>query len=159
LTTYHLRRKEMAIDDPQQMAEIIRGQQYMALALCKDNEPYLVTMNYGFDEERRCFYFHCAQRGKKMDYLAANPVVWGQITEDRGLVAGQCDYAYRTVQFRGRVEFLEDLEAKRQALSLMIEQLESEPEPLKARLLQAARLEKVTVGCIWIQEMTGKRGE
>ncbi|NLS79294.1 MAG: hypothetical protein GXY76_18755, partial [Chloroflexi bacterium] len=94
-----------------------------------------------------------------MDYLAANPVVWGQITEDRGLVAGQCDYAYRTVQFRGRVEFLEDLEAKRQALSLMIEQLESEPEPLKARLLQAARLEKVTVGCIWIQEMTGKRGE
>jgi nitroimidazol reductase NimA-like FMN-containing flavoprotein (pyridoxamine 5'-phosphate oxidase superfamily) len=91
-----------------------------------------------------------------MDYLAANPIVWGQITEDRGYLDGRCDHAYRSVQFRGHVEFLDDLEAKRRALNLMIEQLESQPDPVETRILRTGRLEAVAVGCIWIEEMASK---
>ncbi len=101
MDTYHLRRSEKEITDPDQILAIIRGQKYMTLAKCKDNVLYLVTVNYGYDEARNCFYFHCARKVKKQDYLAANPMVWGQIVEDAGYQDGKCDHAFRTVQFQG----------------------------------------------------------
>ena len=57
--------------------------------------------------------------------------VWGQILEDRGYVTGRCMHDFRTVQFRGRVTFLEDGDAKQRALYLMIDQLEADPETAK----------------------------
>ncbi|HOG47301.1 MAG TPA: pyridoxamine 5'-phosphate oxidase family protein [Anaerolineae bacterium] len=156
--TYHLRRKEQAISDPGELLEIIQGQRCMTLALCRDGEPYLATVSHGYDAAARCFYFHCARRGKKIDYLEANPIVWGQVLEDRGYLTGQCDHAYRTVQFRGRAELVEDLEEKRRALTLMIERLEPDPEPLKQRLLVEARLRGVCIVRVRVLEMTGKHG-
>lgn len=157
-TAYHLRRTERAITDPAELLEIIQGQKHMTLALCRDNEPYLATVNYGYDAEEGCFYFHCAAEGRKVDYLRANPTVWGQVLEDRGYLPGQCDYAYRTVQFRGHAEFVEDLDEKRRALALMIDQLEPDPEPVKARLLVEGRVRKVGIVRVRVLEMTGKHG-
>lgn len=156
MQTYHLRRSEKAITNPTEMWDIIAMQKYMTLALCKDNAPYLVTVNYGCDQAAGCLYFHCAGEGKKMDYLRANPVVWGQIVEDNGYLDGKCDHAFRAVQFEGRVTFVEDAEEKRRALSLMIDRLESDPEAVKARLITDKALERVTIGQVHIETMTGK---
>ena len=156
MDTYHLRRSEKEITDPDQLLAIIRGQRYMTLALCKDNVPYLVTVNYGYDATENCFYFHCAAEGKKRDYLAANPVVWGQIIEDAGYQDGKCDHAFRTVQFRGAVTFLEANEEKRRALHLMIEQLESDPEAVKRQQVTAGAVGRVVIGRIAVAEMYGK---
>lgn len=154
---YHLRLADHALSS-EGMLEVIRGQKYMTLAFCRDGEPYLATVSYGYDPAERCFYLHCAAQGKKIDYLKANPIVWGQVLEDRGYLAGRCDHAYRTVQFRGRAEFVDDLEEKRRALTLMIERLEPDPEPVKARLLVEARVSKVTIVRVRVLEMTGKHG-
>jgi len=158
ISPYHQRRAELAIAGPAELLEIIQGQKHMTLALCCDNEPYLVTVNYGYDPGEGCFYFHCAPQGKKVDYLRANPIVWGQVLDDRGYLPGRCDHAYRTVQFRGRAEFVEGLEEKRCALALMIERLEPDPEPVKARLLVEERVSKVTLVRVRVLEMTGKHG-
>jgi hypothetical protein len=114
-------------------------------------------MNYGFDAERNCFYFHCAPDGKKIAYLRANPNVWGQVIEDRGYLPGKCDHAYRSVHFGGRVAFLKSEEEKREALILMIQQLEPDPAPVIERLITQARLTKTAVGRVQVLEMTGKR--
>lgn len=157
MANYHFNRPEKMIDDPAELDEIIAGGRLMTLALVKDGEPYLVTLDYGFDPERRCFYFHGAPGGKKLAYMAANPRVWGQVLEDRGYVTGKCDHAYRSVHFSGEVTLLEDEDEKRAAVALMICQLEPDPEPLLERLQTNARISTMTVGRVQVLTMTGKR--
>ncbi len=156
MQTYHLRRSEKEISDSTVMWAIIAGQKYVTLALCKDNVPYLATVNYGYDQAAGCLYFHCAGEGKKMDYLRVNPAVWGQIVEDNGYLDGKCDHAFRSVQFQGRVVFVQDVEEKRCALALMIDRLESDPEAVKTRLVTDKAAERVTIGKVIIEGMSGK---
>lgn len=157
MTSYHPRRPENAITESSELLEVIRGQKFMTLAMALDNEPYLATMNYAYAEAGNCFYFHCAPAGKKVAYLKANPLVWGLILEDRGYLMGDCNHAYRTVQFQGRAEFLTDPEEKHRALSLMMTQLENDPEPRKKRALSEADLAKADVVRVRVLEMSGKK--
>ncbi len=157
MDVYHLRRKDKAITDPDVLRAIIAEQKYMVLALCRENVPYLVTLSYGYDAEANCFYFHCAPEGKKMDYLRANPHVWGQILQDDGYLLGECNHAFHTVHFEGTVTFLQTLDEKRHALEVMIEHLETDPAPLKARLLDEARVAAVTIGRVAVHTMMGKQ--
>ncbi|MBN1260456.1 MAG: pyridoxamine 5'-phosphate oxidase family protein [Anaerolineae bacterium] len=156
ISFYHLRRSEKALVDRAALVAIIRRQKYMTLAMCDGGVPYLVTVNYGFDVQEDCFYFHCAREGRKLDILRAHPVVWGQVLEDLGYCEGKCDHAFRTVQFRGTVSFLSSREAKQRALFLMIDQLEADPEPVKARFLDPAALERVMIGCLQVEMLSGK---
>jgi nitroimidazol reductase NimA-like FMN-containing flavoprotein (pyridoxamine 5'-phosphate oxidase superfamily) len=153
---YHFHHPEKMFTDRTELLEVIAGQRLMTLAMAAEGQPYLVTVNYGFDAERNCFYFHCAPEGKKIAYLRANPNVWGQVIEDHGYLTGKCDHAFRSVHFEGRVAFLEAEEEKSEALALMIRQLEPDPAPLLERLLTHARLAKTTVGRVAVLEMTGK---
>ena len=154
---YHLRRAEKAITDKDECLAIIAGQKYMTLAMCKDNIPYLVTVNYGYDEEQQCFYFHSAKKGKKIDFLNTNPQVWGQIIEDCGYRDDKCDHAFRSIYFEGAVTFVEDIEEKSLALRLMIDHLEPAPEPVKERLVVEKRVKNVTIGKIMVTTMSGKQ--
>jgi uncharacterized protein len=142
---YHFHHPEKMFTDRAELLEVIESQ------------PYLTTVNYAFDPGQDCFYFHCAPDGKKVAYLAANPNVWGQVVENCGYITGKCDHAYRSVHFAGRVTFLETVEEKQEAMTLMIMQLEPAPEPLLARLMTRARLAKTAVGRVQVTEMTGKR--
>lgn len=154
---YHNRRPEQVIADQDELVRIIRSAQYMTLAMCKENEPYIVTMNYAFDQRRNCFYFHCAPKGKKVDYLEANPTIWGQVIHDEGYVQGECDHAYRSVQFKGRVEFITDLAEKRYALHLMMDQLEENPDAMKQRFINDSGFAHTAIGRIQIEGMSGKQ--
>jgi uncharacterized protein len=156
MTTYHQRRPEKTITDEGEILDIIDGQAFMTLAMSKDNEPYLVTVNYAFDAAQRCFYFHCAPTGKKLDFLRANPLVWGQVIEDRGYLDGECNHAFASVYFRGHVTFLETEEEKRRALGAMIDHLESDPEAVKQRLLKTDSMAKTVLARVQVEEMTAK---
>jgi len=153
---YHPRRPEKMIPEKAEILEVIQGQKYMTLAMCKDDDPYLATVNYVYDVAQNCFFFHCSPVGKKMDYLKANPKVWGVVVEDRGYLDGECNHAYRSVQFAGRAEILADSEAKRQGLTRLIDALEENPEPVRQRLLGKNDLSGVGVVKIHVLEMTGK---
>ncbi len=157
MSTYHLRRQEKTIADQDELVAIIRGQKYLTLALCYNDEPYLVSLNYGFDAAARCFYVHCAGEGKKIDILRANPAVWGQVIEDRGYQDARCDHWFRSVHFKGRVSFVDDIEEKRAALHLMIDALEPDPAPVGQRLITAKSLRSVTVLKIAVESWSGKQ--
>jgi nitroimidazol reductase NimA-like FMN-containing flavoprotein (pyridoxamine 5'-phosphate oxidase superfamily) len=157
MNRYHFHHPEKMFTERAELVEVLAGQRIMTLAMAAEGRPYLVTMNYGFDPERDCFTFHCAPEGKKIAYLRANPNVWGQVIEDHGYLIGKCDHVYRSVHFEGRVAFLETEAEKREALILMIRQLEPEPEPVIERLITQARLAKTAVGRVQVLEMTGKQ--
>ena len=48
---YHIRRSEREIKDQQKLIKIIKEGKFAVLALCVKDEPYAVTMSYGFDEK------------------------------------------------------------------------------------------------------------
>ncbi len=159
MNSYHMRRSEKKIKNQEEIIDIINSQKYLTMAMSKDDEPYLVTLNYAFDEREMKFYFHCAKEGKKIDYLKENNKVYGQILDDLGYCEGRCDHSYRSVQFNGVVSFLDDEEEKREALCLMVEQLEEEPEKVIGRMVEKADMGGVKVGQIKVENVSGKKSE
>jgi len=158
-SNYHLRRQEKEIRNPEKMKAILAATDYVTIAMCRDNEPYLVTLNHGYDRERNAIYFHCAAAGKKIDFLAANDRVWGQALVDYGYAEGRCDHSFACVHFQGRVSFVADVAEKRHALETMIRQLENEPEKVLAAKVTEASLAKVKIGRIDVDFLSGKSTE
>jgi nitroimidazol reductase NimA-like FMN-containing flavoprotein (pyridoxamine 5'-phosphate oxidase superfamily) len=154
---YHMRRSDKEINDPDDIKRVLGAAQYMTLAMVKDGDPYLVSLSTAYDEGRNTLYFHSAGEGKKLDYMRANPSVWGQVILDHGYAEAECTHNYVTVMFRGRVRFLESLEDKRRAISTMIKQLDPEPNPLLDRLLKSEGLPATVVGEVELLEVTGKK--
>ncbi len=155
---YHLRRKDKEIKDPVVLKKILKSAQFVTIAMCKQNKPYLVSLNYGYDEENNRMYFHCAREGKKLDYLRENNLVWGQVLLDFGYSMGKCDHLYASVHFSGKVTFVDDIDEKRHALECMIRHLDSNPEDLISKLSNHD-LDEVLIGRIDIDYMTGKKSK
>ncbi len=143
--------KKKAIEDVAELKEIIRTAQYVTVALCKDNEPYLVSLSHGYDPNKNCVYFHCASEGKKMDILKENNVVWGQALIDKGYIQGKCDHLYATVQFKGTVVFIDDFEEKKEALLNMVHKLDDNPDDVAEKQLTEKSIARVTIGRIDIE--------
>ncbi|HEY3320040.1 MAG TPA: pyridoxamine 5'-phosphate oxidase family protein [Planctomycetota bacterium] len=155
---YHLQRIEKAMPRRADHLAVIRGQKFLSLAMCHGKQPYMVTLNYAFDEKENCFYAHCATKGRKLDYLAANPRVWGQVLEDRGYLYGKCSHAYRTVMFEGTAELVDDAAAKQAALALMVQQLDPKAKSFVRRIagMSSESLEGVSILRIRAKEFSGK---
>ena len=154
---YHQRRPERAITDRDQILKVLHTGNVVTLAMCRNNEPYLVTVNYALDEAGTALFFHCAKQGKKFDYLFANPRVWGQVFNDGGYLEGECDHRYRTVQFAAEAIFVQEESAKRAALALMIRHFEPNPEPVIERFLgNPEAVSNVAVVRLNLLQITGK---
>jgi nitroimidazol reductase NimA-like FMN-containing flavoprotein (pyridoxamine 5'-phosphate oxidase superfamily) len=148
--------KEKEITDEVLLKQILRTTQYVTLAMAKDNVPYLVSLSHGYDETQHCLYFHCAQEGKKLDFLASNNTVWGQVLMDHKVSADLCSHLYASVHFLGKVTFLDDIDKKFYAMECMIRQLKMDPEEQLAKLKRAS-LEATVFGRIDIEYMSGKK--
>ena len=157
MKTWHTRHPEKEITDQAEMREVVAGQKFLTLALCAESRPYLVTISHALDPERNCLYFHCSPVGRKIDLIRTNPLVYGQVLEDRGYAAGECDHHYRTVQFDGRAELVSDPEEKLHAFELLVDALEPDPEPVKEKMLSPARLEGVAIVRVTVTEWSGKK--
>lgn len=155
---YHVRRKDKEITDPEEMKHILRSTKYVTIALSMNNEPYLVTLSHGYDEDRNCIYFHSAREGKKIDYIRANNRVWGQAFIDQGYKHGECNQLYRSVHFKGKITFIENIEEKMSAMQCMMKQLEKDPDVMIAKL-KPERLQNTLIGRIDIEYMSGKKPE
>jgi nitroimidazol reductase NimA-like FMN-containing flavoprotein (pyridoxamine 5'-phosphate oxidase superfamily) len=153
--SFHVRRKDREITDPNEMRSVLRDTKYVTVALCMDNAPYLVSLSHGYDQTKNCLYFHCAPEGKKLVYAKANPNVWGQAVLDFG-VTEECDYAYTSVQFSGKLSLITDLTEKVHAMKVLVHQVSLNPEE-KLSKIKPEKLDKTTMGRIDINYMSGKK--
>lgn len=156
--SFHVRRKDKEITNEPLLKKILKSATYVTIALSMDNQPYLVSLNHGYDEVQNCIYFHCALEGKKLGYLETNNNVWGQALLDYGYSQGKCTHLYASVHFSGKVTFLTDLDAKRQAIECMIRQLDKNPESLITNL-NFDQLKNTVIGRIDINYMSGKKSK
>jgi uncharacterized protein len=159
MASYHIRRRDKEVTDPELLLKPLLEADYITLSLCMDNQPYIATLSHGYDPDKNCVYFHSARDGKKIDFLKSNPVVWGQALIDNGYQQGSCDHLYHTTQFSGIVSFVEDLEEKKHALTTMIRQLDESPDKIMANQLMPESIAKICIGRINIHELTSKKAD
>jgi len=154
---YHMHKKEREVKNTNTLNEILKNGKYTIISMCRNSEPYIVTLNYGFDESKQTLYFHCAKKGLKIDFIKSNPRVCATVIEDRGYKMGECEHAYRTIVFWGNMSVIEDLNDKKHGMNVLLHHLEENPDPLKKRLLKDDdAYRKVGMLKLEIQEITGK---
>ncbi len=92
----------------------------------KNNKPYLLPFNFGYHEGT--VYLHSDPKGKKIDVLKNNPSVCINFTADHELFRQNekvaCSYGmrYRSVLVYGDVEFIDNFDAKVDALNIFMKQ-------------------------------------
>ena len=153
--SFHVRRKDREIIDLTEMRQVFLNTKYVTVALCMHEEPYLVSLSHGYDQAKNCLYFHCAPEGKKLVILQVNNKVWGQAVLDFG-VTEECDYAYTSVHFQGKMSLITDLTEKQHAIEVLVRQVSLNPEDKLAKI-KPEKLEKTTMGKIEITYMSGKK--
>jgi uncharacterized protein len=115
-----MRRKDKEVQDRSLIDQVIARAQVCRLALCKDNQPYVVPVSFGYDSTH--IYFHTADEGMKLDYLAANNRVCFEMEHDVQLVADEssaCKWSqsfYSVIGF-GTVHEITELPQKMDALN------------------------------------------
>jgi nitroimidazol reductase NimA-like FMN-containing flavoprotein (pyridoxamine 5'-phosphate oxidase superfamily) len=159
---YHMRRIDRAITNPAKLERVLKETHYITVAMCKDNVPYLVSLSHAYEPNGRRLYFHCAPEGKKLDYMKANPRVWGQAIIDHGYVDGKCNHLYVTAMFEGTVHLAEGIDEKRQVMEYLFANQEKasptgEVDPHFARIGKDTELTRTTIGWIAVEELTGKK--
>ncbi|MBN2648352.1 MAG: pyridoxamine 5'-phosphate oxidase family protein [Prolixibacteraceae bacterium] len=88
---------------------ILKKGKFAVISMCRDNEPYIVTLSYGYDSENEALYFHCAIKGFKLDFLNSNKNVCATVVEDKGYVMDECGHEYESVVFWGDMQIVNDL--------------------------------------------------
>lgn len=156
---YHMRRSERSINEWSVYEEILLSGKYAMLALSRNDEPYVVTLSYGYDRDERSLYFHCAKQGLKTEIISRNPNVCVTIIDDRGYIQHECKHAYRSLVIRGRIQVITDDAGKQKGVEVLINHLEKEPEVMKAKLPQKkATFDSMNIWKLTIEEISGKEG-
>jgi nitroimidazol reductase NimA-like FMN-containing flavoprotein (pyridoxamine 5'-phosphate oxidase superfamily) len=150
-----MRRQDKEIQDRQLIDEIVSKALVCRLGLCKDGQPYVVPVNFGYDGQR--LYFHTAQEGMKIDYLAANARVCFEIEHEVGILphpdsACQWGTSFYSVIGFGTVRELTSQADKAAALEQIMGHYSGKRWQFGERAL-----EQVRVWAIEIEQITGKR--
>jgi len=155
---YHMQRKDREITDSHELMEILKRGKYATISMCRENEPYIVTLNYGYDENNNSLYFHCAKSGLKIDFINENPHVCGAIIEDLGYMTDECEQKYRSVVFWGEMFFVENLEEKKHGIDVLINHLEQNPGKVKEKSIKSEqRYKDVGILRLDVKELIGKK--
>jgi hypothetical protein len=160
MQNYHmLNRPNREITDLSEITGILKKGKYVIISMCRGNEPYIVTLSYGYDSENNALYFHCATQGLKLDFLMENPQVCATVIEDGGYVPDECGHLYKTAVFWGTMEILNDIEDKRYGIKVLLNHLESKPDIIDEKMLKAeGRYARMAVLRLQITRIHGKSG-
>ena len=157
---YHMKKLEREITDSQGLFEILMQGKFVTIAMCRGNEPYIVTLNYGYDQEKHALYFHSAPEGLKIEFLRDNPNVCGTVIENKGYIMGECEHHYRSVVFWGSMSVVESLAEKKHGMDIMLHHLEAQPDAVKERILKNDKTyRKLGIFRLDIHEISGKEGQ
>ena len=136
MQNYHMQKKEREITNKTSIDQILKKGKYATISMCKKDDPYIVTLSYGYDEEKNTLYFHSANLGLKLDILNENPKVCGTVIEDLGYVNNACSHKYRSIVFWGEMMSVKTLEEKKHGFNILLNHLEENPSKMKKRFLK-----------------------
>ena len=149
-----MRRKEKEITYPPHIEDIIKRSFVCRLAMSDGGQPYVVPLCYGYKDNT--FYLHSAREGRKLNILSGNDRVCIELDNDCEIIKGDdaCDWSmkYRCVIGFGRASFIEDDDAKRKALDIIMDHYSEGSHKYTEKKLKDTVIIKVD-----IERMTGKQ--
>ena len=152
-----LTKRECLVTDPEQIRHILDTAKVLYLGLSVNDDPYVIPMNYGYrlEEGKLTLYLHSAVKGRKLDMMTANPRVSFALDCDREPFEGRvpCQYGlvYSSVAGKGTATIVEDVEEKKQAMSLLMKTQTGKDFTFEDRLVTI-----VSVVRIDVEEFTAK---
>lgn len=157
---YHLQnRPNREITSDEEITGILRKGKYAVISMCRDNEPYIVTLSYGYDAESNSLYFHTAKSGLKLEFLNQNSLVCATVIEDGGYVMDVCEHVYKSVVFWGNMEVVTDMDEKRHGMNVLLNHLEEKESVIKGYMLKSEdRYSVMDVLRLKITQIHGKAG-
>ncbi len=153
-----MRKKEKEITDLHEIESIIQRSEVCRLAFAVMNEPYIVTMNFGYSgEEDRTLYFHCAGEGRKLEMIRKNNYVCFEMDTDHSMKPGKqaCDFEmkYSSVVGYGYISVVTDLEEKIEGLNRIMAHYDG----TRSFTYKPDVIGRTTILKLEITEMTGKK--
>ena len=146
-----LTKREIKITEPDQVSRILDTAKVLHMGLAVDNEPYVVPMNYGYtlEDGKLVLYLHSAVQGKKLDMIRANSKVFFSIDCDRmpfeGRVPCQYGLVYSSIMGRGTATSVEDVEEKKQAMTLLMKTQTGKDFSFNERLVSIVAVIRIDV--------------
>jgi nitroimidazol reductase NimA-like FMN-containing flavoprotein (pyridoxamine 5'-phosphate oxidase superfamily) len=136
--------------------DILQKADVCRIAMCDDNVPYIVTMNFGFGKDGVSLYFHSACEGKKIDILRKNNLVCFQVDIEHEFflhsVSCGCSMAYQSVVGMGRISFVNDLPEKLEALQAIMTHYTNKSE----HVFKEELVERTMIMRLDIEEISAK---
>lgn len=140
--------------------------EYGTLALCVDNTPYSVPVNFVY--YNHAIYFHGSLKGKKLSILAANNKVSFSVVQDLALLpsyfstddgnACPATQFFSSIILQGTAHVIDVLEEKAEVLQALMQKLQKEGgyEPLAVNARYEKMLKATSVVKIEIEHMSAK---
>ncbi len=141
---------------PEECIELLKKEPRGVLAVHGDDGyPYAMPLDFYYDEETGCIYFHGAHEGHKIDAIRRDPKVSFCVCEQGIRLEGDWAYTARSVVVFGRIQPVTDFEriveiSRKLGLKYYPSAEEVEMEIDKA-------VKRVNVLELTIDHMTGKR--
>ena len=152
-----MKRKDKEIVDEKVMVPIIKKTIICRVAMCWQDEPYLIPMNFGYQD--KYIYLHSAGEGRKLDILRNNGKVCIEFDIDVELVKSKepckTSMKYKSVLIFGKAVILKDIAEKKRALDIIMHHYYYHNSPSVFHYPEDA-LEKLIIIKVKIEKMTGK---
>ncbi|MDR3600262.1 MAG: pyridoxamine 5'-phosphate oxidase family protein [Desulfosporosinus sp.] len=149
-----MRRKDKEITEQKELDEIMKKAQVCRIAVSYEAMAYIIPMSFGY--VKRVLYFHSASEGLKLLILKENRKACFEVEIDTQVVPGEhgCDWTmrYQSVIGFGEVEFIEELEGKREAMKIIMQHYTDEE-----KLIEDSALANVTLFKLNVSTMSGKK--
>jgi len=152
-----MKRKDEEIADEKVMISIIEKAIICRVAMCWQDEPYVIPMNFGYQDNY--IYLHSAKEGRKLEILRNNNKVCIEFDVDVELVQSQkackTSMKYKSVLIFGKAVILKDIAEKKRALDIIMHHY-CYHTSLSVFHYPENALEKVIIIKVKIENMTGK---
>lgn len=122
-----MRRKDREVTDINEIVSIIKKCKTCHIAMVDKGLPYVVPLSFGYMMDNDCLtlYFHSAKTGRKIDILTENTSVCFEMSNEGelGIFENPCNsgYYFDSVIGFGNVEFINDVNEKCKALTLLMQ--------------------------------------
>ncbi|CAM2904160.1 pyridoxamine 5'-phosphate oxidase family protein [Actinobacillus equuli] len=122
-----IRRKDRAVNDYEQMLEIMRQCDVCRLGFQEEQGVYILPLNFAFKQfdDRLELYFHGHQKGKKIDLIKQQKIVGFQMDRKHELVTAEiaCHYSFRyqSIIGKGEISLIEERSEKITILQYLME--------------------------------------